>query len=375
MSTFDHFGKLPHKTIQRIVFPYLGVQRPEVLARPGHGLDNAVVDIGNDKVMIVTTDLIQIFPEFGFEDAAWFAWQITGNDITTCGHPPQYILAVFTVPVGSKEEDLETPVIYDGIDEYQRVCGAFDEMRIRLKDSLYEQLRYEENRKELLANITHDLKTPITAIKGYMEGIRDGIADTPERVDKYLDTIYSKSVLMNDLIDRLFLFSKLDLGKIQFHFQSIALGAFLLDTCEELKFDYPSMEIHLDEPEKEIHVHADPTHLHRVIANLIDNAQKYSNNEEAAVNIIVETKGSMAEVTIRDNGPGIADEDLPRIFKRFHRGDASRSSRREGSGLGLSIARQIIMAHGGSIAGKNSRNGGLEILLTLRRANEKDTHN
>lgn len=108
MSTFDHFGKVPHKTTERIVFPYLGVQRPEVLLRPGHGLDNAVIDIGNNKVLIVTTDLCQIFPEFGFEDAAWIAWQITGNDITTCGHPPQYIVAVFTVPVGSKEEDLET---------------------------------------------------------------------------------------------------------------------------------------------------------------------------------------------------------------------------------------------------------------------------
>jgi signal transduction histidine kinase len=180
---------------------------------------------------------------------------------------------------------------------------------------------------------------------------------------------------MNDLIDRLFLFSKLDLGKIQFHFQRIALYAFLSDTCEELQFDYPSMEIHLDEPEQEIHVHADPTHLHRVISNLIDNAQKYSENEKAAVNITVESNGPMAEVTIRDNGPGIADDDLPRIFERFRRGDASRSSRQEGSGLGLAIARQIIIAHGGSIAGRNSRNGGLEITLTLRLANEEDTHN
>jgi len=108
MSTFDNYGKVPHKTIERIVFPYLGVRRPEVLVRSGHGLDNAVIDIGNDKVLIVTTDIIQIFHGFGLEDAAWFSWQITGNDITTCGHPPQYIVAVFTVPVGSKEEDLET---------------------------------------------------------------------------------------------------------------------------------------------------------------------------------------------------------------------------------------------------------------------------
>ena len=274
-----------------------------------------------------------------------------------------------------KEEDLETPVTYDGNDEYQRVCRAFEEMRIRLKDSLHEQLRYEENRKELLANISHDLKTPITAIKGYIEGIRDGIADTPEKVSKYLDTIYGKSVLMNDLIDRLFLFSKLDLGKMQFHFRRIALGAFLTDTCEELQLDYPSMEIHLDVPEQELLVHADSTNLHRVIANLVDNAEKYRENEKVIVVISLEVKGPMAEVTVRDNGPGIDGEVLPYIFDRFYRGDASRSSVREGSGLGLSIARQIILAHGGSIAARNTRNGGLEILMTLRLANEKNTHN
>jgi hydrogenase expression/formation protein HypE len=107
MSTFDLYGKVPHKTIERIVFPNLGVQRPEVLVRPGHGLDNGVIDLGNDKVLIVTTDIIWIIHEFGLEDAAWASWHISGNDITTCGHPPQYIVAVFTVPIGSKEEDLE----------------------------------------------------------------------------------------------------------------------------------------------------------------------------------------------------------------------------------------------------------------------------
>ena len=107
MSTFDLYGKVPHKVIERIVFPNLGAQRPDVLVRPGHGLDNAVIDIGNNKVLIVTTDIIWVVQEFGLEDAAWASWQITGSDNATCGHPPEYIVAVFTVPIGSKEEDLE----------------------------------------------------------------------------------------------------------------------------------------------------------------------------------------------------------------------------------------------------------------------------
>lgn len=274
-----------------------------------------------------------------------------------------------------KNEDLETPVSYEGKDEFDRVCKAFEEMRIRLKDSLYEQIKYEENRKELLANISHDLKTPITAIKGYMEGIRDGIADTPEKVNNYLDTIYNKSVLMNDLIDRLFLFSKLDLGKIQFHFQRIELGAFLQDTFEELRFDYPQMLIFFQKPESEIFVKADSTHLHRVITNLIDNAHKYCDSDPTEVTIFIQKMPNKVELKIRDNGTEIDDQMIPRIFEKFYRADASRSSRKEGSGLGLSIAKQIITAHGGTIKAGKSSGGGLEIIMTLRLDNEEDTHN
>jgi len=269
--------------------------------------------------------------------------------------------------------DLDTPFAYDGTDEFQGVFTAFEEMRVRLRDSLKEQQRYEANRRELLASISHDLKTPITAIKGYVEGIRDGIADTPEKVSKYLDTIYGKSVLMNDLIDSLFLFSRLDLGQERFRFEGVALRPFLVDACEELQLDYPSMEVRLDEQVPEISVHADSTQLHRVITNLIDNASKYNTRHDASVIVGVEATGPTALVMVRDNGPGIPEADLERVFDSFTRSDTSRSSRTEGSGLGLSIARQIMIAHGGSITGRNLE-GGFEIRLELRLASEEDSH-
>jgi signal transduction histidine kinase len=273
-----------------------------------------------------------------------------------------------------KEEDLETPVIYHAKDEYQQVCRAFEEMRIRLKDSLLRQLKYEENRKELLSNISHDLKTPITAIKGYIEGIRDGVADTEEKKDKYLATIYHKSMAMNDLIDRLFLFSKLDLGKMPFHFERMDIGAFLVGSCDELRLDYPRLAIHFDEPEQEIFVEADVTQLRRVITNIVDNADKYCENETPRVAISVQRDGLTLELSIRDNGPGVAGDVLPRIFDSFVRGDASRTASSEGSGIGLSIAREIVRAHGGSILARNVQGGGFEVLCTLRLADEEDTH-
>jgi signal transduction histidine kinase len=274
-----------------------------------------------------------------------------------------------------KEENLNTPVIYYQDNEFQRVCHAFEEMRLRLKNSLARQLKYEDNRKELLSSISHDLKTPITAIKGYVEGIRDGIADTPEKAEKYMETIHAKAVQVDNLIDRLFFYSKLDMGKIPFQFRTLDLIAFLYDSLEELRLDYPKMELQFEPPDQEVFVHADSTHLHRVITNLVGNAVKYSTDGRPVVVISAEKVLTMVELTLGDNGPGIDDELLPRMFESFSRSDASRSSHTEGSGLGLSIARQIIEAHGGTIKGKNSTSGGLEIHFSLRLADEEDSHN
>lgn len=272
-----------------------------------------------------------------------------------------------------KDEELDSPVTYRGDDEFDDVCRAFEEMRLRLKDSMEQQLKYEENRKELLANISHDLKTPITAIKGYMEGIRDGIADTPEKIERYNETIYGKAVLMNELIDRLFLFSKLDLGKVSFHIRPIELTSFLKDICDELSFDYPQLTLELDS-EENLTVKGDPPHLQRVIGNLVDNACKYANREDPGVKIQIRRESGFARVTVRDNGPGVDSDSLDRLFERFYRGDPSRSSDREGSGLGLAISKQIIEAHGGSIVAQNGASEGLMIDFTLRLDHEENSH-
>jgi len=267
-----------------------------------------------------------------------------------------------------KNEDLDTPVVYTGKDEFLDVCVVFEEMRIRLKDSLLEQLKYEENRKELLSNISHDLKTPITAIKGYIEGIQDGIADSPEKMEKYINTVYSKTILMNDLIDRLFLFSKLDLNKIQFNFRKIDLGDFLADMCEELQFDYEKLQLQFQSPQIPLFVSADSMHLHRVVINVIDNAVKYSGRETAEVSIALKDLGTLLEVSIKDRGIGISSESLPHIFERFYRSDPARSSQSEGSGLGLSISNQIVQAHGGEMKAESSPGKGTTIRFTLRKS-------
>jgi histidine kinase len=237
-----------------------------------------------------------------------------------------------------------------------------------LKESLHEQQRYEENRKELLSNISHDLKTPITAIKGYIEGIKDGIADSPEKVEKYIQTVYTKSVLMNDLIDRLFLFSKLDMNKVQFNFQKIDLISYIKDTCDELKFDYPLLEIIFEQKEETpLPVYVDSMHIHRVFSNLIDNAVKYNDKENTVLTISLSSTNDLVTIELEDNSRGISSEYLPHIFERFYRTDKARSSMSEGSGLGLSISKQIISAHGGKISARSTVGQGTTIIFTLRR--------
>ena len=136
-----------------------------------------------------------------------------------------------------KEGNLDFEIVPHSDDEIGELSTAFEEMRRKLKKSVEVQLQYEENRKELISNISHDLKTPVTAIKGYVEGIMDGVSNSPDKLDQYIRTIYNKAADMDRLIDELFLFSKLDLGKVPFQFEKVDLGQYVLDCAQELQFD------------------------------------------------------------------------------------------------------------------------------------------
>jgi signal transduction histidine kinase len=267
-----------------------------------------------------------------------------------------------------KDGDLDSKLSCSRGDEFGEVVTAFEEMRMRLKESMETQLQYEENRKELISNISHDLRTPITAIKGYVEGIRDGIADSPEKKQRYLNTIYSKAVLMDHLIDDLFFYSRLDLKRVPFDFNRLELNSFIQETLDELASDYDNLSLEFASRGcGEINVTADRMHLKRVFSNLIENAAKYGEREQILVEVALKSSNDFVTVELTDNGPGIDSEDLPHIFDRFFRADRSRNSRTGGSGLGLAIAHQIIEAHGGRIWAE-STDGGTRVSFTLRRA-------
>ena len=271
-----------------------------------------------------------------------------------------------------KEGNLEEDVEILSNDEIGQVCQSFNEMRLKLKESVDDQMRYEQENRELISNISHDLKTPITAIKGYVEGIMDGVADTPEKMDRYIRTIYNKANEMNVLINELFLYAQIDNNAIPYNFVKLNIASYFDDCIEDISTDMEAAGTELqyeNHCDRDIRVIADPEQLNRVISNLLTNAVKYNGKEHRRVKIIVQPYEKGEEyiyIGIKDNGDGIAPKDLPLIFKRMYRADSSRNSATGGSGLGLSIAKRIVEEHGGRIWAESEEEKGTLIAFTLK---------
>ncbi|WP_459499080.1 sensor histidine kinase [Bacillus sp. C1] len=272
-----------------------------------------------------------------------------------------------------KEGDLNFQVPVTSHDEIGQLNKAFEEMRQKLKESIEVQEQYEENRKELISNISHDLKTPITSIIGYVEGIKDGVANTPEKMDRYLTTIYTKAAHMDTLIDELFLFSKLDLNRVPFQFETIELYSFMEDLIDEIRMDLSEygINVHFQSPKyAQVYVTADREKVKRVISNLIHNSVKYMDKPEKEITVTLLEEANAVIVRVTDNGVGIDSDTLPYIFERFYRAEQSRNSSTGGSGLGLAIAKQIVEGHGGKIWAESKLGESTSIFFSLKKVQE-----
>ncbi|GIN69556.1 two-component sensor histidine kinase [Bacillus sp. J14TS2] len=252
--------------------------------------------------------------------------------------------------------------------EVNELAQEFEKLREALNIVSKENKKYEENRKELLSNISHDLKTPITSIVGYVEGLKDGVADTPAKQDKYLNIVYNKAKNLNFLIDDLLVFSKLDVQKWPFSFEYIDLKRFLVHFVEEYQLDLEQKYINLTLEDIYLNkaiVRMDVQKIRRVLDNIIQNSIRYMNKDKKQIMIFAKQEIDEVRITIQDNGSGIAMENLEMIFDRFYRVENSRNSDKGGSGLGLAIARQIILEHGGNIKADSELGEGTSITFTL----------
>ena len=275
-----------------------------------------------------------------------------------------------------KDGNLDFVLDVEGTDEFAELCRDFEEMRRRLKESAEEKLVLDKENKELISNISHDLKTPITAVKGYVEGIMDGVADTPEKMDRYVRTIYNKTVEMDHLINELTFYSKIDTNRIPYTFSKLNVEDYFSDCAEEVGLELETRGIQLcyaNYVDSDVQVIADGEQIRRVIHNIISNAIKYMDRGKGMKGIIqirVKDVGDFVQVEIEDNGKGIAAKDLPYIFDRFYRTDVSRNSAKGGSGIGLSIVRKILEDHGGKVWATSREDIGPIMYFVLRKYQE-----
>ena len=269
-----------------------------------------------------------------------------------------------------RDGNLDYEVKAEGAKEVKELCEGFEEMRVRLKTANEEKLEADRQNRELISNISHDLKTPITAVKGYVEGIMDGIADTPEKMDRYIKTIYNKSIEMDHLINELTFYTKINTNRIPYTFSKVNVQNFFEDAAEEIRYDLTSKNIAFDYQNtvgRDVQVIADVEQMRRVINNIIGNSVKYMDKPDKKISLRVRDAGEEIEAQISDNGKGISSKDLGNIFNRFYRADSSRNSTQGGSGIGLSIVKKIMEDHGGRVWASSVEGEGTTMYFSLRK--------
>ena len=285
------------------------------------------------------------------------------------------LAALRTAASEIEKGNLDYKLTVSSRDELGQTCSAFDRMRRQLRAARTAQEKYEQNRKELIAGISHDLSTPLTLLKGYASGILVGIAKTAEKRHHYIELIYQNACSLEKLVDRLFLFSKLDLGQVDFALETVSLRDYFADfTAENAPlFSERGLILNYEAPTEEARVRIDRMQFQRVIDNLLENALKYKDTDTVAMDIKLEATPVQVTLSFADHGPGVPKVYLTKLFDSFYRTDEARTDVKKGSGLGLAIVKQIIATLKGRIYAAETPGGGLTVVITLPAA-EEDNH-
>lgn len=270
------------------------------------------------------------------------------------------------------EGDLDTAIDYMDADEFQPVCKSFDLMQLHLKEQMEKNLAYEKARTEMVSGISHDLRTPLTSIKGYIKGMLDGIAGTEEKRQEYLSVAYKKACDMEKLLAKLFYFSKLETGNMPFYFQEVPMQIYMEDYVAEKEVEMQTKGGQIRgkfDALAGVKCKIDREQMQRVFDNLVENSCKYACPKEQ-LEICVEAfwnpdRSDQIRLVFSDNGQGMEPEKLKHVFEQFYRGDEARNAVCDGNGLGLYVCRYIIEKHGGTVRADGNEGFVVEITLPV----------
>ena len=253
-----------------------------------------------------------------------------------------------------KENDLTEDINYSGDIEFENVCDTFNKMQKHILREQEKNRKYEKARTDMIAGISHDLRTPLTAIRGTIKGLMDGIASTPEKQDRFLETAYRRTGEMDLLLNQLFYLSKIETGNMPITLRKIEISSFIKNYVQAKQGLVENEKEELIEETKEItaEVAVDPEQLQRIFDNLLENSRKYG--EKVPLKMKIGLRKTPGGILIRfsDNGVGVPENKLPYVFDEFYRVDESRN-KKEGNGLGLYIVKYLIEAMGGTVWAEN----------------------
>lgn len=265
-----------------------------------------------------------------------------------------------------REGNLDVGIQYHKKDEFGDVCRDFESMREYLKESVRQRLEDEKSRKDLITGISHDLRTPLTSISGYLDGLQDGIADTPEKKQRYLQAIKVRTGTMLNLVESLSEYSRLDRG-FRYHMETVNLKNYIEQYLEQGKADafQQKIETELSCGKGIFETNLDRKEFKRVFDNLFTNTVKYRERDSSRVLISLKRtpEDDWIELIYQDDGPGVPKESLGQLFDSFYRVDGARNKMETGSGIGLAVVKEIILGHGGRVHAENR--GGLAIIIQL----------
>lgn len=266
-----------------------------------------------------------------------------------------------------RNRDLTHNITYSGEIEFENVCHTFNSMRKAILAEQEKNRKYEKARTDMIAGISHDLRTPLTAIRGMLKALLDGVASTPERQERFLETAYRRTGDMDVLLNQLFYLSKLETGNMPLDFTVIEISDFIKSYVRGKRELLENEQIEIEADTKEVTGWAsvDPEQLQRIFDNLLENSRKYSGVSSLKIMITLTKKEREFDICFSDNGKGVAEEKMPFIFDEFYRGDESRN-KKEGNGLGLYIVKYLIELMGGRVRAENA--GGLAIHMELKEA-------
>ena len=285
---------------------------------------------------------------------AWFLRRSIIEPLTATSAAAQQLAA------GTYDADIP----HSRVREVNQLAESFTSMRDHLHDSLTRQAAIEEERRFLISAVAHDLRTPLFALRGSLEGIATGVANTEEKRQQYLQIALRRANDLENLIRDLFAWSRLELTSLELNPSSIGLRSLIQRAVESIRPQAETRNIHIEDVVANAQVTLDADLMQRAIGNVLDNALNYSSAGES-IEIDAEIQSTDLIITIRDHGSGIPESELEKVFNPMFRGEDSRNRNSGGAGLGLNVARRILEAHGGAISARNHPDGGAEFELRV----------